>query len=433
MNDPLQQLLECSAGGDDACVARVLDDHPEIVSARGNVPGHSGKRTALHFAVSGRHASIVRLLLDRGADPNVRDEGDNAFPLHFAAEIGDMTMIDPLLAHGADPVGAGDMHELEVIGWATCFGAGRGEVVQSLLAHGARHNICSAVATGDTQAIRDLVERSPADLEHVMDRANKSRRPLHLAAAKKQRESLETLLDLGADVNSVEEAGFTPLDEAALAGQDGMAAVLIDRGARIQLPAAVILGRTDDVQRLIREDPVAAEPTGKWGMLLIRASERGSRHAIERLIEMGAAVNHFDKRLAVDDVDRYTPLHAAAYHGNADGAAALLAHGADVRIRDSRYHGTPAGWANYAGYKDVRDIILDGPIDVFDAIEHDRAERIPEIVASDPEALTRPFSGYTQAEDRPAQWWPTPATTPLEWAIKQENHRAVNLLRSLGA
>jgi ankyrin repeat protein len=433
MSDPLHQLLECSDGGDDACVASVLDADPEIVSGRGSLPGHSGNRTALHFAVSGRHASVVRLLLDRGADPNVRDEGDNAMPLHFAAEIGDMGMIEPLLAHGADPVGAGDTHELEVIGWATCFGAGRGEVVQSLLDRGARHNICSAVATGDTQAIRDLVERRPADLEHVMDRANRNRRPLHLAAVKKQRESLETLLDLGADVDSQEAAGFTPLDEAALAGEHGMADLLIHRGARIQLPAAVLLGRTDDVQRLIREDPVAVEPAGRWGMLLIRASERGSRQAIERLIEMGADVNHADKRLAVDDVDRYTPLHAAAYHGNGEGAAALLALGADVRIRDSRYHGTPAGWANYAGHKDVRDVILDGPIDIFDAIEHDRAERIPDMVASDPEALTRTFGGYAQSDDRPAQWWPTSTTTPLEWAIKQKNHRAVNILRSLGA
>ena len=45
-------------------------------------------------------------------------------------------------------VGAGDGHELEVIGWAVCFSyAFHPEVAEYLLEHGARHTIFSAVAT----------------------------------------------------------------------------------------------------------------------------------------------------------------------------------------------------------------------------------------------------------------------------------------------
>ena len=98
----------------------------------------------------------MRLLLARGANPNVRCEGDCAFPLHFVAEKGRLDLVRLLVEHGADPIGAGDYHELEVIGWATAFEYVQPsrELVDYLLDHGARHTIFSAVATGDVSAIR---------------------------------------------------------------------------------------------------------------------------------------------------------------------------------------------------------------------------------------------------------------------------------------
>ncbi|HEY7234951.1 MAG TPA: ankyrin repeat domain-containing protein, partial [Gemmatimonadaceae bacterium] len=158
----LASLLEASAKGNVARIAEVLDAHPDIVNERGLLPGTS-LRTALHFAVGGGHEAAVGLLLERGADPNVRDEGDNAVPLHFAAEKDDMALIRLLVEHGAETSGAGDDHELEIIGWATCFGSARPEVVQYLLAHGARHTISSAVATGAVDEIRAIVRQRPAE------------------------------------------------------------------------------------------------------------------------------------------------------------------------------------------------------------------------------------------------------------------------------
>jgi ankyrin repeat protein len=193
-DDAIRELLAAANRGDATSVIDLLDAHPDIVNVRADLAGHTGKRSALHFAINSESEAVVDALLARGADPNRRDDGDNAMPLHFAAEKGNLGIVRRLIEHGADPIGAGDGHELEVIGWATVFGRdpAKRELTAYLLAHGARHNIYSAVATGATEAIREIVGRSPSDLERPMDRTNRRRHPLHLAVVEKQRASLET-------------------------------------------------------------------------------------------------------------------------------------------------------------------------------------------------------------------------------------------------
>ncbi len=59
------------------------------------------KATPLHSATAGRHAKIVKMLLDQGADPNVREQ--NGFTaLHAAAQNDDVEIIRLLLLGGAD-------------------------------------------------------------------------------------------------------------------------------------------------------------------------------------------------------------------------------------------------------------------------------------------------------------------------------------------
>jgi hypothetical protein len=81
----------------------------------------------------------------------------------------------------------------------------------------------------------------------------------------------------------------------------------------------------------------------------------------------------------------------------------------------------------------VRDVILSGPIDIFEALDFDLFDRIPQIVVRDPAALNRPFRAYADLPPRADQWWPQPDMTPLAWAIQTNKAEGVRILRELGA
>lgn len=58
--------------------------------------------TALHAATGGHDREAARLLLESGADPNLR-QAEGYTPLHAASHNGDAELVDLLLEHGADP------------------------------------------------------------------------------------------------------------------------------------------------------------------------------------------------------------------------------------------------------------------------------------------------------------------------------------------
>jgi ankyrin repeat protein len=425
--EAVASLRDAAGKGDLARLNALLDAHPELIDERGG----EGVRTALHQAVFGNSHAAVKLLLERGANPNVRCEGDNAYPLHFAAEKNRVPIIRLLVEHGADTVGEGDYHELGVIGWATAWEHFQPdpETVAYLLAHGARHNIFSAVAMGDVEAIRGLVARRPEDLERRMNGSRMRCMPLHLAVIHRQPAALRSLLELGANLESLDEAGFTPLDHAALIGASDLVSILIGAGAKLRLPAAAALGRHDDVARLLRRDPGALTPEGRWSRLIIRASEYGSADMVETLLRNGAFVNIRDNpRTAIDSTSGYTPLHAAAWNGNRNVIPVLLRHGADVRAREEKYHGTPAGWADYAGHKEARDLILAGPIDIIEAIQYGLIDRVAKVLEEDPASLNRPFREYGLFPWDAERWH-----TPLVYAVMRRDGKITRLLLDHGA
>ena len=76
----------------------------------------------------------VRWLLDRDADPNARWDhwGAMVTPLHLAALSDQAAVVPLLLDAGADPNIRDSMHDSDALGWAEFFG--RPEIVAMLKA-----------------------------------------------------------------------------------------------------------------------------------------------------------------------------------------------------------------------------------------------------------------------------------------------------------
>ena len=114
------------------------------------------------------------LLLKRGLDVNTREKGDNTYAMHWAAAAGHLDVVRRLADAGGDVVGHGDDHELEVIGWATCWDgcddAAHRAVVEFLVSRGARHHIFSAIAMNLADDVRRIVAADPSALNRRMSR-----------------------------------------------------------------------------------------------------------------------------------------------------------------------------------------------------------------------------------------------------------------------
>ena len=87
-----------------ACFFGNVDVAEYLVKAGASInsKSHNGLKAApLQSAAAGGHRKIVKMLLDHGADPNIREQWGHT-ALHAAAENGDEEMIRVLLYGGAD-------------------------------------------------------------------------------------------------------------------------------------------------------------------------------------------------------------------------------------------------------------------------------------------------------------------------------------------
>ncbi|MGE3871704.1 MAG: ankyrin repeat domain-containing protein [Parvibaculaceae bacterium] len=221
------QIIAAAMKGNAVELERLLAAHPGKMV----LTGGQWDMPLLHLAAHGGHLDCVNLLLRLGFDVNQRDKLDKAYALHWAAAEGGLDVVKRLVAAGGDMEGEGDDHDMNVIGWATCFRHVQRDVADYLLARGAKPTIFAAVALGRADLIRSLVAADRRLLARQMSRFEHRRMPLHFAVLKNQPEIVALLLELGADPRAKDDRGNTPLNYASPKTDKRIADDLVRAGA----------------------------------------------------------------------------------------------------------------------------------------------------------------------------------------------------------
>jgi ankyrin repeat protein len=251
-----------------------------IQDSRINIDARNYRYETLLIKYINKHA-FVKMLVDRGADVNARDNADNT-PLHSSLDIMDQD---------------------------NCI-----RTTKILLHAGA-----------DVNAKNNILNE-----------------PLHVAAANDNHEALTLLISKGARLNDRNMFGESPLFVAVQNNNYEAAKLLIENGAKtsvknlagLPLLQANLFVRTDRLNLLLIKNTTDLNVKGPDGLTLLHllVTTPGNMDLIELLVRRGANIN-------VKDNEGLTPLHIAILNDQYDAVKYLLGHGADPKIVDNRAFG----------------------------------------------------------------------------------------------
>jgi len=382
----------------------ILKDDPSQINARleggRHFPRYFPGSTPLHIAVSMLNVAMVKLLLEYGADINATDD-EGYTPLHLIyRSYGPIwrgtrpEMTELLLSRGA---------KLDIFSGASL---GRIDYIKQLLSENpelinAKNNSGStplyyAILNNQKEMVELLVE-SGAD---VNAKNNYNQTPIK-ASYDRNNEIKEYLLNHGAKIdiftaarcgivdkldallqedpsliNTTTFDGLTDLtlmDAATLGYMRVIEAselngkskrelpaieLLLNRGAELNIHIATLLGKLDQVMKLIDDDP--SQVNKKWldgATPIYIAVGNGYTDMAEYLINHGASIKAKGKYWS--DL----PIHIAAKFGHIDCVKLLLKYGADVNEKGWANR-TPLHWSAFSGYLDVVKLLVSKGADI---------------------------------------------------------------------
>ncbi|KAI9671170.1 MAG: hypothetical protein M1817_003677 [Caeruleum heppii] len=300
--------------------------------------------SALHMASARGHVSVVKTLLDHGADVNIynREVFVDYTPLLSAAVYAHGDVIRVLLDRGADVTVRGPMDGTalhQVFRSTKALSQAHFDSVEILLAGGVELHASSEEFEGTV---------------------------LHVAASQGQFKMVELLLDRGADPNLKTSYGRSVLYSAASRGHYAMVELLINRGAKVDgslaftaaagqgdmaivqlllrhtdqsmneaesgaLRAAAYCGKTDMVEFLLSRgfDMEARDPWGNTPLLATCGADHPSAEVVSLLLKNGADIE-------AKNAEGQGPLHQAAWRSELPLIQTLLTNGADVMTRNDK-------------------------------------------------------------------------------------------------
>jgi len=356
------------------------------------------------------HLEILRLLLQRGADPDaITSYGE--CPLRIAVRWGNIPAAKLLLEHGASREPA---HFTELM-WAIAFGS--------------LNDVERELERGADLAARDYWEMSPWLLSLLVGDVAKARRLLAAgasiddcsrggagslahAARGNHVEMVRWLLELGAD-RQTEDA----LGEAVEQGAVDCLELLLreagpwDNSLLDNLLAAAPDARTADLLMEAGADIDAIDPTGYF--VLKAAAQTGDRELVEHLLRMGASVDNTSTG--------ETALHMAVAYDHLPIVRVLLDAGADPNAADVD------GWTPlaFARSPECVDLLLKAGADVH-SVDDAGAEVLHQ--HTDPEIIDRLLqAGATLEPDEPG------VTTVMHRAAEKGDVSLMRFLLERGA
>jgi ankyrin len=353
-------LMTAARGGSATAVNALL--------ARGANPNAAEpvhQQTALMWAISERHAAVVQLLVQHGADVRARTrvrrrtvqlntrysdqksvrgvtETDlgGFTPLLFAARVGDIESARVLLAAGAD---LNDTTPNKLSALVVAAHSGNGAFAAFLVDRGANVNadgggytaLHAAILRGDAALVKTLVAHG-ADVRAALKNGTPSRyyskdyafnedlvgaTPVWLAARFGEPEMIRTLAAAGADVTGALPDGTTPL----------MTAIVPTRGLGT-------FRAGDRRERYQGPNDVAVKADGEDEAITIEV--------VKCLLDLGTNINATNQ---TGD----TALHIAAGLAANRVVQFLVEHGADLQAKNKNGQ-TPLGVATSAPGRDAR-------------------------------------------------------------------------------
>lgn len=191
-------------------------------------------RTALSWAAQAGDLAMVQLLVEYGADVSLKDanrySAQGNSPLHEAAIGPFPSIVAFLLNKGANvnSVGEDNWTPIELVaGKFFAEEQAANQMMELLLANGAEvRTIAVAAAIGDIEKIQQLVSKG-ADPDDSVGTAERT--ALHIAAANGNRSVVEYLVTITQNINCEELDNRTPLDFAI---DDHLQALLRKHGGR---------------------------------------------------------------------------------------------------------------------------------------------------------------------------------------------------------
>jgi len=424
------------------------------IDAKGNTPLHTGIPSEVHF-------QIVKLLLETGADPNIRDEhGDT--PLHIAIILNrPVSVIEALIAGGSD------VHIRNINGKTPLFIAvqeERASIIPSLLSAGSEvfasdnsgktpfdaairingnifNNMITPVTVGqrdtagNTMLHATILNRGNVnqigkilDQGAMVDARNRDGdTALHVAVRMDQRQNGEFLISRGANIFSLNAAGFSPLfiafsppsssmrewiiNPATTNAKDGLGNNMLHYASQWKLDHAIPI--------IIRNGISVEEPNATGQTPLFFAIRNDSPSTINVLVENNA-------KLTARDTQGNSLLHAAVRWNAKNSANLLIDMGADLNVF-SLNGNTPLHDSVALGMSEMETLLInkkadlevrniDGNTPFMEAVRGGLVSSIDKLAANGADPMTRNIRG----------------DTPLHVAVSMERTDLVTMILRMG-